>query len=95
MNQRNQGLIAWEVLLNQDNREDIPTAESQYAIQKDMENPMAFAATDNPDILYWDKAMKAHDWDKFIKAVQIELDGHKKMGNYEHISLNEVPAGTK
>ena len=61
MDQRNQGLIAWEVLLDQDNREDIPTAEAQYAIQKGMENPMAFAAMDNPDILYWDQAMKAHD----------------------------------
>ena len=61
INQRDQGLVALEVLLDQDNREDIPTAESQYAIQKAMENPMAFAATDNPDILYWDQAMKAHD----------------------------------
>ena len=52
INQRNQGLVAWEVLLDQDEREDVPMAESQYAIQKSMENPMAFAATTNPDILY-------------------------------------------
>ena len=70
-------------------------AESQYTIQKAMENPMAFAATDNPDILYWDQAMKAHDRDKFIDAVWAELDGHEKMGNYEPILLNEVPKGTK
>ena len=95
INQRNQGLIAWEVFLDQDDREDIPTAESQYAIQKSMDNPMAFAATDNPDILYWDQAMKAHDQDKFIEAVRIKLDEHEKMGNYEPIPLNEVPAGTK
>ena len=56
---------------------------------------MAFAAIDNPHILYRDKTMKAHDRDKFIEAVQIELDGHEKMGNYEHIPLNEVPAATK
>ena len=37
-------------LLDEDNREDVPTAESQYAIQKAIENPMAFAATDNLDI---------------------------------------------
>ena len=95
VNQRNHGLVAWEVLLDQDNREDVPTAESQYAIQKSMENHMAFAATDNPDILYWDQVMKVHDRDKFIEAVRIELDGHEKMGNYEPILLNEVPAGTK
>ena len=95
INQRDQGLVAWEVLLDQDNREGIPTAESQYVIQKAMENPMAFTATDNPDILYWDQAMKAHDRDKFIEAVCIELDGHEKMGNYEPIPLNKVPKGTK
>ena len=95
VSQRNQGLIAWEVLLDQDDREDIPTAESQYTIQKAMENPMASDATDNPDILYWDQAMKAHDRDKFIEAVRIKLDRHEKMGNYKPILLNEVPAGTK
>ena len=95
INQRDQGLVAWEVLLDQDDREDIPTAESQYAIQKAMENPMAFAATDNPDILYWDQAMKAHDREKFIEAVQVELDGHEKMGNYVPIPLSEVPKDTR
>ena len=56
---------------------------------------MAFAAIDNPDILYWDQSMKAHDRDKFLEPVRIELDGHDKMGNYEPITLNEVPKGTK
>ena len=95
INQYNQGLVVWEVLLDQDEREDVPTVESQYAIQKSMENPMAFAATTNPDILYWDQAMKAPDRDKFIESVPIELDGHEKMGNYEPVPLNEVPAGTR
>ena len=95
INQRDQCLVTWEVLLDKDNREDIPTAESQYAIRKAMENPMAVASTDKPDILYWDQAMKAHDRDKFIEAVCIELDGHEKMGNCEPIPLNEVPKGTK
>ena len=31
--EQSMGLVAWEVLLDQDKREDIPTAESQYAIQ--------------------------------------------------------------
>ena len=78
MSQRDQGLVAWEVLLDQDEREDVPTAETQYMIQKVMDNPMAFAASTNPDILYWDQAMKAPDRDKFLEAMQIELDGHKK-----------------
>ena len=95
VSQRNQGLVAFEVLLDQDDREDVPTSESQYAIQKAMEKPMAFAATENPDILYWDQAMRAHDQDEFIEAVWIELDRQEEMGNYEPILLNEVPKGTK
>ena len=39
--------------------------------------------------------MKAHDRDKFIEAVGIELDGHEKMGNYEPIPIRDVPKGTK
>ena len=39
--------------------------------------------------------MKAHDRDKFIKAVGVELDGHKRMGNYEPIPIDKVPSGTK
>ena len=95
LDQRKQGLVAWEIMLDQDDREDIPTAASQYAIQKAQDNPMAFAAIGNPDILYWDQAMKAPDRDKFIEAVGTELEGHERMGNYEPIPLDQVPTGTK
>ena len=93
--QREQGLVAWEVLLDQDEQEQVPTAASQYKIQKSLENPLAFAASDNPDILYWDQAMKAPDRAKFVEAVGAELDGHEKMGNYEPVPLSQVPKGTK
>ena len=95
MSQMSQGLVAWEVLFDQDDREDIPTASSQYGIQKVLEDPIAFAASSNPDILYWDQAMKAHDRDKFIEAVGVELDGHKEMGNYKPVPLRDIPKGTK
>ena len=93
--QRDQGHVAWEVLLDQDDHEQVPTAASQYKIQKSLENPLAFAASDNPDILYWDQAMKAPDRAKFVEAVGTELDRHEKMGNYEPVPLSEVPKGTK
>ena len=93
--QRSQGLVAWEVLVDQDEREDIPTVSTQYAIQKALEDPIAFAASNIPDILYWDQAMKAHDKDKFIEAVGIELDGHEKMDNYEPIPISKIPKGMK
>ena len=82
-------------MLDQDEWEDIPTAAMQYTIQKALENPIAFAASDNPDILDWDQAMKAHDGDNFIEAVGIKLDGHERMGNYKAILIDKVPKGTK
>ena len=85
VSQWSQGLVAWEVLLDQDEQEDIPTAAKQYATQRALEDPIAFAASGNPDILYWDQAMRAHDRDKFIRAVGVELDGHERMGNYKPI----------
>ena len=93
--QRTQGLVAWEVLVDQNEREDVPTASSQYATQKAHEDPIAFADSSNPDILYWDQAMKASDRDKFLEAVDIELDGHERMGNYVPVPLRDLPKGTK
>ena len=93
--QRSQGLVTWEVLMDQDEREDLPTASIQYAIQKALEDPIAFATSYNPNILYWDQAMKALDWDKFIEAVGTGLDGHEKIGNYKPIPLGNVPKGIK
>ena len=95
ISQREQGLVAWEVLLDQDEQEQVTMAASQYKIQKSLENPLAFAASDNLDILYWDEAMKAPDRAKFVEAVGTELNGHEKMGNYEPVHLSQVPKGTK
>ena len=95
MSLRDQGIVAREHLINQDEQEVQPTAATQFATQKALDDPIAFAATTNPDILYWDQAMKAHDRDKFLEAVKVELDGHEKMVNYEPILIEKVPKGTK
>ena len=87
--------MAWELLIDQDEQEDQPTAPTQFATQRALEDLIPFAATANPDILYWDQAMKAHDRDKFLEAVSVELDGHERMGNYEPIPIDKVPSGTK
>ena len=92
---RDQGIVAWELLIDQDEQEDQPTAANQFATQRALEDPIAFAATAHPDILYWDQAMKAHDREKFLEAVKVELDGHERMGNYEPIPIQKIPKGTK
>ena len=90
-----QGIVAWELLIDQDEQEDQPTAATQSATQRALEDPIAFAATTNPDILYWDQVMKAHDQDKFLETVSVELDGHERMGNYDPIPIDKVPSRTK
>ena len=64
--------------MDQEEREDLPTVSTQYAIQKALEDPIDFSASYNPDILCWDQATKAHNRVKFIEAVGIELDVHEK-----------------
>ena len=69
--------------MDQDEREDIPTASTQYAIQKALEDPIAFAASSNPDILFWDQAMKAHDKEQIHVGSWGRAGRPQKMGNYE------------
>ena len=92
---RDQGIVAWELLIDQDELEDQPTTATQFATQKALEDPIAYAATTNPDILYWDQVMKAHDRNKFLEAVSVELDVHERMGNYEPIPMDKAPSGTR
>jgi hypothetical protein len=63
MEQQKQGIVAllavpWEVF-----------HDEEYNIQEEMENPMAFVASSNPDIMYLDEAMKQPDKVQFQKAM--------------------------
>jgi hypothetical protein len=53
--------------------------------------PLAFAASSDPDVLYYHKAMQAHDNDQFIKATEDKIVGQTKNGNWEINTKNEVP----
>ena len=55
--QREQRLVAWEVLLNQSNDEDIPMQEQQFELQQELDNPITFIATTDPDTMYNHQAM--------------------------------------
>ena len=76
LEQREQGIVAWEVLVSQDKTEDIPAAQRQYEIQKHMQEPMAYMVSANPDIMYLHEAMKAPDRDQFKRAMDKELQDH-------------------
>jgi histone deacetylase 1/2 len=65
-----------------------------YEIQTAMADPIAFAASSNPDTMYMHEALKAPDRAEFIKAMQQEVRDHEERGHWELISKSEVPKGT-
>ena len=94
---RSFGLVAWEILLDQDEQVKYPTAISQYELQKKIDHPLAFTATTNPDILYAHEAMKAPDEQKFIDAMEMEteLSQHETRGNFVPVKKEDIPPGNK
>ena len=55
--QREQGIVAWEILVDQDEQEMIPTAKQQYELQLQMAEPIVYAASSDLDILYLHEPM--------------------------------------
>ena len=86
--QQVQGIVSlfveWEVFHDESNE-----------IQEKMDNPIAFLASTNPDVMYLDQAMKEPDRPEFEKAMVKEVSTHTKNGNWEIIKLSDVPKGTK
>ena len=66
MIQVEQGLVAWEVLLDQDKQETTPTVHQQYNPQMKMAEPVIFAASSDLDIPYLHEAMRAPDHQEFL-----------------------------
>lgn len=59
--------------------------------QDDMSDPVAFAASSNPDIMCYDDAMRAPDSDKFYSAMMDEVAAHRDNDHWEIIPKAEVP----
>ena len=84
-------LVAWETLLDQDDKMVFPSSHRQFKIQKEMEHPIALAATTNPDILYIQEAMQHPDRLKFIEAMNLKLNKHEKRDNFVPIKKEDIP----
>ena len=66
-----------------------------YKIQDDMSNPISFAASSDPDTMYFHEAMKAPDAKEFLKAMSKEFNDHCDRGHWEIIQITEVPKETR
>jgi Reverse transcriptase (RNA-dependent DNA polymerase) len=86
--QQREGLVAlmmvpWEVF-----------HDDGYKIQDDMENPIAFVESTNPDIMYLDEAMKQPDRIQFQEAMIKEVQSQADNDNWKVVSKETVPVGT-
>jgi hypothetical protein len=58
-------------------------------------NPIALAASTDPDIMYFHEILNEPDKEEFLKAMQNEINGHNENQNWEVIPRSQVPAHCK
>ena len=63
--------------------------------ENELSHPFLFAASSDPDTLYYHQAMKEKDAPQFRQAMQKELDDHTKNGHWKIIRRADVPKGHK
>jgi len=68
--------------------------DQSMSLTDEMADPIAFAASTNPDILYLRDAMDAPDYAKFEKAMADEVQSHVDNKHWELILKSQVPEGT-
>ena len=90
-----QGLVAWKVLYNQDDIEMKPTQNDQFILQGRLSNPIAFAASADPDIMYCHQAMREPDHEQFRRSVLKEIQDHETNPHWEVIPKQDMPRNTK
>jgi hypothetical protein len=56
-----------------------------------MSDPIAFAASSDPDTMYLHKALRAPDRSEFIKAMQQEIKDHEELKHWELVPQSQVP----
>jgi hypothetical protein len=69
--------------------------DEAYTLQDDMEDPIALAASTNPDIMYLNKAMAAPDKKEFHTAMLKEVDAHVDHNHWELIKRSDLPKDTE
>lgn len=74
---------------------DVYHGAEEYEIQRQMADPIAFAASTDPDIMYLHEAMKQPDKNEFVQAMVDEVTTHTDRGHWKIVPVSEVPSGTK
>ena len=94
MLQRDEGIVAWEILLDQSEEEDQPVQEQQYELQQKLDNPIAFMASTDPDTMYYHQAMKEPNREHFKESVHKKIEDHEHNHHWEITLIEDVPKDT-
>ena len=93
--QHEQGLVAWEVLYDKDGVEMKPTQNDQFILQGRLSNSIAFAASADPDIMYYHQAMKEPDHEQLKRSILKGIRDHETNQHWEVIPKQNIPPNTK
>ena len=66
-----------------------------YDVEEELDDPIAFVASNNKDVMYLDDAMKEPDSDQFKAAMDEEIRAHTENGHWKIRKRLDVPVGTK
>ena len=69
--------------------------EEQYKLQKQLDSPIVFAASMDPDTMYFHEAMRELDRDKFLEAMQKEIQDHETNQHWEIVPKEQVSPNMK
>ena len=65
-----------------------------YIIEEELDDPIAFLVSTNPDTMYLQQAMKAPDRDKFVEAMDVEIKAHEDNDHWVVRKRSEIPKGS-
>ena len=66
-----------------------------YQIEEELDDPIAFVASSNPDKMYLDQAMKEPDAEQFHDAMEKEVQAHEEYKHWELKKRSEIPKHVK
>ena len=69
--------------------------QEDYRIQEEMTNPFSFAASSDPDTMYYHQAMRQPDKKEFVKAMVKEFNDHCDRGHWVVVKRTDVPEGQR
>ncbi len=63
--------------------------------ESDFTNPVAYAASTDPDVMYFHEILREPDKQEFLNSMQKEIDGHNENKNWELVPRSQVPSHIK